>query len=69
VSVNTDLSLISLLLNASPLVKLVMFILLTGSMLSWWYIFLKLFAIKRAQTMTDAFERNFWGGSDLNTLF
>ena len=68
-NVNTDLSLITLLLNASALVKLVIFILLAGSMLSWWYIFLKLFAIKRAQTMTDTFERNFWGGSDLNTLF
>jgi biopolymer transport protein TolQ len=67
--INTDLSLITLLLNASALVKLVIFILLAGSMLSWWYIFLKLFAIKRAQTMTDTFERNFWGGSDLNTLF
>jgi biopolymer transport protein TolQ len=69
VNVNTDLSLITLLLNASALVKLVIFILLVGSMLSWWYIFLKLFAIKRTQTMTDTFERNFWGGSDLNTLF
>jgi len=69
VNVSTDLSVISLVTNASVLVQLVMGILLLGSFMSWWYIFLKMFAVRRAARETDAFERDFWSGTDLKGMY
>lgn len=68
-NVASDLSLITLVSNASVLVQVVMGLLLIGSMMSWWFIFIKMFNVKRAVKQSDAFEREFWSGSDLNTLF
>ncbi|MDP2027086.1 protein TolQ [Sulfuriferula sp.] len=64
-----DLSMLALVGNASVVVQLVMGLLLVASFMSWWYIFLKLFAIKRATRLADAFETEFWSGADLNTLY
>jgi len=64
-----DLTIIAMIMNASVLVKAVMGILLAASMLSWTYIFMKLFAIRRARRMADEFEREFWSGSDLVGLY
>ena len=64
-----DLSLLHLVLNASVPVQLVMLLLLGASLLSWWFIFIKLFSLKRALRATDRFEREFWGGGDLNALY
>jgi biopolymer transport protein TolQ len=64
-----DLSLLHLILNASFPVQLVMLLLLGASLMSWWYIFLKLFALKRALRVTDRFEREFWGGGDINAMY
>jgi biopolymer transport protein TolQ len=69
VDVVTDLSFISLVANASVLVQAVMGLLLLLSFISWLYIFTKMFTIKRTQRQSDQFERDFWGGSDLNSLF
>lgn len=63
-----DLSLFHLIINASLPVQIVMLILLGASMMSWWYIFIKMFALKQAQAQTDRFEREFWSGADLNTM-
>ncbi|RJF98944.1 protein TolQ [Noviherbaspirillum saxi] len=68
-SVTQDLSFISLISNASLLVQLVMALLLLVSIMSWTYIFRKMFAIKSAQTQTEEFERAFWSGGNLNALF
>ena len=68
-NVTSDLSVISLVANASVLVQLVLTLLLLGSMISWWYIFLKLFAIKQAVSQTASFERDFWSGADLQQLY
>lgn len=68
-TVTQDLSFIGLLSNASALVQLVMVLLLVLSFLSWWYIFLKMFSIKRTVRQSDRFEKDFWSGSDLNELF
>lgn len=46
-----------------------MALLLAASLLSWWFIFIKLFAIKRALRVTDRFEREFWGGGDINAMY
>jgi biopolymer transport protein TolQ len=69
VNLATDLSLWGLVANASVLVQLVLALLLVGSMISWWYIFLKMFSVKKAVRQSDQFEHDFWSGSDLNTLF
>jgi biopolymer transport protein TolQ len=64
-----DLSLLNLVLHASVPVQLVMALLLVASLMSWWFIFIKLFALKRAQRLTDSFEREFWGGGDINAMY
>ena len=64
-----DISVLTLFLNASLLVKLVMSLLLGVSFMSWYWIFRKSFAIRTARNKTDQFEREFWSGGDLNALF
>jgi biopolymer transport protein TolQ len=69
VSVTSDLSVLSLISNASVIVQLVLLLLLLGSLMSWWYIFIKMFSIKRAAKESNSFERDFWSGSDLNAMY
>ncbi|MFA6015569.1 MAG: protein TolQ [Gallionellaceae bacterium] len=64
-----ELSFLSLILNASLLVQLVMGLLLLISFLSWWYIFLKMFTVRRAIKQSADFEDAFWANSDLNVLY
>jgi len=68
-TVTQDLSVVSLITNASALVQLVMAGLLLASMFSWYYIFLKVFTLKRAVRQADEFERRFWSGAELNDLY
>jgi len=64
-----DLDIWTLILNASIVVKVVMLLLLAVSFMSWMFIFQKWFSIRRANRQTEAFEREFWGGRDLNALY
>jgi biopolymer transport protein TolQ len=64
-----DLELWTLIVNASIVVKAVMALLLAVSFLSWMFIFRKAFGIRRARAQTDAFEREFWSGNDLQALY
>lgn len=64
-----DMSLISLVTGATLPVQVVMGLLLLASLVSWWYIFLKVFTIGRASDDADTFERSFWSGGDLNKLY
>ena len=68
-NVNQDLELWTLIASASLVVKFVMALLLGVSFMSWLFIFRKMFTIRRARAETDAFEREFWGGNDLNLLY
>jgi biopolymer transport protein TolQ len=68
-NVNTDLDMWILIVGASPVVKAVMLLLVIVSFMSWMYIFSKWFAIRRARSQTERFEREFWGGNDLNLLY
>ena len=68
-SPSEDMSIVSLVLNASLVVQLVMGILFLISLASWTTIFRKWFAIGQAQVKTDEFERDFWAGGDLNSLY
>jgi biopolymer transport protein TolQ len=66
---NQDLSLLHLIINASLPVQLVLGLLLIASMMSWWYIFLKMFTLRRALRVTNSFESEFWGGGDINAMY
>ncbi|MDP2752718.1 MAG: protein TolQ [Rhodocyclaceae bacterium] len=68
-NVTQDLSILELILHASLVVKLVMGLLFVVSVQSWYWIFRKAFAIRDARLRTDRFERDFWSGGDLNTLY
>jgi len=68
-NVTHDMSVLSLITGASLLVQLVMAGLLLASLMSWYYIFVKVFTYKRAIRQADKFEKEFWGGGDLNELF
>lgn len=66
---NQDMSLLSLLSDASVLVQLVMALLLIMSIVSWWFIFRKMFIVKHALRRSEEFERSFWSGADLGSLY
>jgi biopolymer transport protein TolQ len=68
-NITQDLSIIELVANASLVVKLVMALLTVVSVTSWYWIFRKWFAIRDARAKTDRFERDFWSGGDLGTLY
>jgi biopolymer transport protein TolQ len=68
-NVTQDLSIISLIWNASIVVQIVMALLLVVSFMSWYFIFYKLFAIRKARSQTEQFERDFWSGTDLGSLY
>ena len=67
-NVSQDLSILTLIWNASAVVQAVMVLLLAVSFMSWYWIFRKLFSLQRARTQTDKFERDFWSGADLVAL-
>lgn len=68
-TITQDLSLLHLVSSASLPVQLVMLLLLLASFISWWFIFRKLFTIRREIRQTDEFESVFWRGSDLHVLY
>ena len=68
-NVTQDLSILHLIINASAVVQIVMAILAGVSVMSWYYIFMKWFAVRQARTKTEVFERDFWSGGDLNSLY
>lgn len=59
----------SLILDASLVVQLVMLGLALLSVLSWTLIISKLGTLRSARLHSESFERNFWGGADLNRLY
>jgi len=67
-NVNQDMSILSLILQASAVVQLVMLMLAMVSLTSWYYIFRKFFAVSNARSKSADFERQFWSGGDLATL-
>ena len=68
-NVTQDLSILSLITQASAVVQVVMALLAGVSFMSWYYIFRKLYAVKNARNQTEQFERDFWSGGDLNRLY
>jgi len=64
-----NLSILSLILNASLLVQLVMAILLVASVISWIMIIQRGLYLRNAQGDFKNFEDTFWSGIDLNNLY
>jgi biopolymer transport protein TolQ len=65
----TDMSFLSLVLEASPIVQLVMLSLLLASVASWAVIFRKRGALNNARRRADRFEKEFCSGTDLTELY
>ena len=66
---NQDLSIVSLILNASWVVQAVVALLVGVSIASWAAIFRKIIALNKVQKLNDEFDREFWSGTSLNDLF
>ncbi len=64
-----DHSLLSFFSGASLVVKMVMFLLLFVSLISWTLIFQRSHLLRRATKKTTEFEQRFWSGDDLNKLY
>ncbi len=64
-----DLSFMRMVQNASMPVQMVMGLLLLVSLMSWWYIFRKMFEIRLAVHQTGQFEEAFWDNTNLNSLY
>jgi biopolymer transport protein TolQ len=67
--VQTDLSVASLILGASLLVKFVMLILVGASFYSWTLIFIKSRTVRTARLEMEEFEDRFWSAPDLKLLY
>ncbi len=67
-ALNQDMSLLTLIVQASWVVKAVMLLLLFASVMSWWLIFEKLFTLRREKRQAEFFEKDFWGGGHKQIL-
>lgn len=68
-NVTQDMSILHLILEASAVVQAVMALLAIVSFMSWYYIFMKWFVVRKSRQQTEVFEREFWSGGDLNGLY
>ena len=64
-----ELSIVKLVLNASPVVQVVMGLLALASLMSWTIIFRKRSLLSKATDEADNFENSFWKGGDLTALY
>ena len=65
---NQDLSIFSLVLQASLVVQIVMAGLVLVSLASWTVIFAKIFGLRGIRGSNEEFEREFWSGRSLTEL-
>ena len=64
-----ELSIWSLIVNAGPLVQMVMLLLFLASVVSWWIIAQRLMFFRSARQQHEEFESEFWSGIDLSQLY
>jgi len=60
-----DLSLLGMFINAGPMVKFVMLLLLSFSIASWYIIFMKFILFKKVREESDSFLTMFWKSKNL----
>lgn len=66
---DSTLHISDLILQASPVVQLVMLLLLLASLYSWYLIAKLHMGYKKAQADDEHFQKIFWSGAELNTLY
>jgi biopolymer transport protein TolQ len=66
---NDPHSVLSLILNAGPVVKVIIAMLLLASLASWTIIFRKKRLVSLAESEANRFESTFWSGGDLGKLY
>ncbi|MGQ7843233.1 protein TolQ [Granulosicoccus sp. 3-233] len=66
---NSDMSILHLVLAASPIVQGVLVILVMASVLSWALILGKSRQLRRARRLAEDFEQDFWGSSDISGTY
>ena len=66
---HTDMSILSLVTNASVMVQIVMLGLLVVSIIAWTMIIQKWLILKKSKQDANLFERRFWSGADLVDLY
>lgn len=64
-----DTSIFHYFFQASWVVRIVMLLLVSASIVSWMCIFERYWVIKQTQNATLQFEKKFWSGDDLNQLY
>lgn len=64
-----ETSIVSLILQASVLVQMIMALLLLASLFSWYVIFRKHSQLANARRLSRTFEDRFWSGMELGELF
>jgi biopolymer transport protein TolQ len=64
-----DSSFLKLIVEASPVVQLVMLILLCASIVSWAIIIKKRRTLGQTRDAAESFETSFWSGGDLTALY
>ena len=67
--IESSLHISDLILQASPVVQLVMLVLVLASFLSWYLIAKLHMTYKKAQQGDAHFQKIFWSGAELNTLY
>ena len=68
--INPDsMSIINLISEASLTVQLVMLLLFLASLFSWSIIFSKFLSLRRERALTNQYEREFWAGGTMQTLY
>ncbi len=63
------MSIIGLFLEADPIVKLVLMVLIVASFWSWTIIFEKVMRFRRLRSQAEKFEESFWSGGSLEELY
>jgi len=66
---NNDLTIIGMVLNASPFVQFILALLLIASIASWAVIIDKQRVLKKAVQSAQDFEASFWSGVELSSLY
>ncbi len=66
---NAELSILNLVLQASPVVQLVLALLILASLVSWTLILDRAQVLGRARRLAERFEDRFWSGDDLAALY
>ena len=66
---NQEMSILSLIVQASWVVQLVMLILVVASIASWAMIFRKMQTLNKVRAQNEEFEQSFWSGTSLSDLY